>query len=179
MDAHARLTRTTVALHWLIAIAMIGSLILGLVVEEMERGPDKFMLIGLHKSVGVLVLVVAAYRFIWRLREGFPKRLTPVADWQERVTSVVHWLLLLGTLLLPLSGIAMSVGGGYPVGVFGFELIAGGDKNELLGEAGHIVHGLGGKIMIAAVLLHVAASFKHALVTRDGTLRRILGGTAG
>ena len=58
MDSRSQFTKTTVALHWIIALAVIGSLILGMYVEDLPRGTEKFELIGLHKSVGVLVLVV-------------------------------------------------------------------------------------------------------------------------
>ncbi|WP_290700775.1 cytochrome b [Amphritea sp.] len=175
MDSRSQLTKTTVVLHWIIAIAVIGSLIFGLYIEDLPRGADKFELIGLHKSVGVLVLVVALYRLAWRIRNRLPERLTPVAAWQEKITTVVHVILLAGTVMMPISGILMSIGGGHSVAVFGFELIASGDESELLGELGHAMHGLGGKVMIAAVALHVAASAKHHFVTKDGTLQRILG----
>ncbi|MBR9868008.1 MAG: cytochrome b [Oceanospirillales bacterium] len=175
MDSRSQFTKTTVVLHWIIAIAVIGSLMLGLYVEDLPRGAEKFELIGLHKSVGVLVLVVAFYRLIWRIRNRLPERLSPVAQWQEKVTTVVHLILLAGTLLMPLSGMLMSIGNGHPVAVFGLEFIAGGDENELFGVMGEGMHGLGANVMIAAIALHVAASVKHHLLTRDGTLQRMLG----
>jgi len=175
MDSRSQFTKTTVALHWIIALAVIGSLILGMYVEDLPRGTEKFELIGLHKSVGVLVLFVALYRLIWRIRNRMPERLSPVAAWQEKVTTLVHLILLAGTLLMPLSGILMSMGGGHPVALFGVELIAGGDENELLEVMGESMHGLGGNVMIAAIALHVVASVKHHLLTRDGTLQRMLG----
>lgn len=175
MDSKAQLTKTTVILHWLIAIAMIGSLAFGLYLEELPRSPDKGMLIGIHKSVGVLILAFALYRIVWRMINRFPDRLSSVPQWQEKVTKIVHLFLLAGTLFMPISGVMMSVGGGHPVAVFGFELIAAGAENELLGQIGHAIHGLGGKLLILAVALHLLASFKHALFTRDGTMKRILG----
>lgn len=175
MDSRSQFTKTTVALHWIIALAVISSLILGMYVEDLPRGAEKFELIGLHKSVGVLVLFVALYRLIWRIRNRMPERLSPVAAWQEKVTTLVHLILLAGTLLMPLSGILMSMGGGHPVALFGVELIAGGDENELLEVMGESMHGLGGNVMIAAIALHVVASVKHHLLTRDGTLQRMLG----
>lgn len=175
MDSRSQLTKMTVALHWVIAIAVIGSLGIGMYMEDLPRSPEKFELLGLHKSVGVLVLIVALYRLVWRIRNGLPEALSPAAAWQEKAATVVHVVLLAGTVLMPISGIVMTVGGGYPVAVFGFELIAKGAENELMGELGHIMHGLGGKVMIAAVLLHVAATAKHHFVTKDGTLQRMLG----
>ncbi len=175
MDSRTQLTKTTVALHWIIAIAMMGSLAFGLYIEDLPRGSEKIELISLHKSVGMLVLLTALYRLVWRIRNRMPEHLLPVAAWQEKVATLVHLLLLAGTVLMPISGMLISIGGGYSIGVFGFELIAASDKQEWLGDAGKIMHGLGGKIMIAAIVLHVAAAFKHHLVTKDGTLQRMLG----
>lgn len=175
LDSRTQLTKMTVSLHWVIAIAVLGSLFFGMYLEDLPRSQEKGALIGIHKSVGMLVLFVALYRIYWRLKNSFPERLTPVASWQEKVTSIVHTLLLATTVLMPVSGVIMSVGGGYPVGIFGVELIAAGAENELLGRIGHILHGVGGKVMLFAVAIHVLASIKHAVVTRDGTLQRILG----
>ncbi|WP_417227750.1 cytochrome b [Amphritea sp.] len=175
MDSRTQFTKTTVFLHWIIALAIIGSLIFGMYLEDLPRSPDKGALVGIHKSIGVLILLVALYRIYWRIRNGFPQRLTPVEQWQEKVATIVHLTLLAGTVLMPISGILMTVGNGYPVAVFGLNLIPGGDKIELLADAGHIVHGLGAKVMIAAVLLHVAAAVKLQLSTKDGSLARMFG----
>ncbi len=77
---------------------------------------------------------------------------------------------------MPISGFMMTIGGGYPVGIFGFELIAHSeDKIEILSEAGHLIHGLGGKLLIALILLHAVAAIKHERLDKDGTLSRMLG----
>ncbi|MBU2967356.1 cytochrome b [Amphritea sp. 2_MG-2023] len=175
MDSRAQLTKTTVFLHWIIALAIIGSLGFGLYLEDLPGSPDKGALIGIHKSIGVLILVVALYRIYWRIRNGFPQRLTPVADWQEKAATLVHLILLAGTVLMPISGIFMSVGGGHSVAVFGLEVIPAQGEIEWMGDLGHLLHGLGGKIMIAAILLHVAAAVKLWLFTKDSTMQRMLG----
>ncbi|MES9855083.1 MAG: cytochrome b/b6 domain-containing protein [Sedimenticola sp.] len=70
----------------------------------------------------------------------------------------------------------MSIGGGYPVGVFGFEIIARSeDKIEILSKIGHVIHGLGGKLLIALILLHIVGAIKHERIDKDGTLSRMLG----
>jgi cytochrome b561 len=46
---------------------------------------------------------------------------------------------------------------------------------EWVEKLGHIGHGLGSKLLMLALFLHVAASFKHMLLTKDGTMARIFG----
>ncbi|MEH6650872.1 MAG: cytochrome b/b6 domain-containing protein [Motiliproteus sp.] len=84
MDTRSKLSHPTVFLHWLIAFAMIGSLAFGLYLEELPRSPDKGALIGIHKSVGVLILLFAAYRVLHRLRNKLPKPLTVTPRWQQK-----------------------------------------------------------------------------------------------
>ena len=49
----------------------------------------------------------------------------------------------------------MAIGGDHPVGVFGLEIIATGDKVPTLEQAGHIKHSLGSKPVMLFLVLHV------------------------
>jgi len=69
----------------------------------------------------------------------------------------------------------MSLGGGYPVALFGLELISGGAGNEQLSDIGHVIHGLEGKFFILVIILHIVATLKHEWIDKDGTLKRMLG----
>ena len=48
----------TKMIHWLMAIIIIGLLVVGTLLENMANGPEKFELMDLHKSVGVLALLL-------------------------------------------------------------------------------------------------------------------------
>lgn len=175
-DTHAQFSVLTIFLHWLLAIAMISMLAFGLYLHELPRSPDKGFLIGIHKSVGVLILLVAIFRVYWRHHNGFPKPLSVLTKLQHFLAKLTHWLLLLGTLLMPISGIMMSVGSGRAVAVFGLEIIAAPDnKTPWISELGHIVHSLGGKVLIAFIILHIVAAIKHQWLDKDGTLSRMFG----
>ncbi len=176
-DQRERLSRTTVILHWLIGLTIIGMLAFGLWIEDMERGPEKGAMIGIHKSIGVLVLVAATLRLFWRLGNGFPVALSVMKLWERFAAHAVHWTLLLATLAMPLSGILMSWAGGHDVAVFGFTVLEGGEKNETLGTIGHTIHSIGSKVFIAIIVIHIAAALKHHFINKDGTLRRMLGRT--
>ena len=177
-DTFEKFTLTTVSLHWIIAIGIIAMLAFGLVIEDMPRSPEKGELIGLHKSFGVLIFVLAVARIGWRVRNKFPEPLSLMPNWQEKLAKITHWVLILGTVLMPISGVFMSIGGGHSVGIFGLELIAGSeDKIEVLSEIGKVMHGLGGKLLIGFIILHFAGALKHQFIDKDGTLQRMLGKT--
>lgn len=176
MDAQDKLSQTTVAFHWFLGVSIIALIAFGIYVENLADSPQKGDLIGIHVSVGVLVFGLAAFRMIWRIKNGLPEPLTPSPRWQELTAKSVHVVLLAGTVLLPISGVMMSVGGGHGVAVFGVELIAGlAEKDEILSQVGHVVHEWGGKLMIAAILLHVVGALKHHFVDKDATLLRMFG----
>lgn len=174
--SYEKLPTMTVALHWIIALAIIAMLAMGIYVEDLPRSPEKGELIALHKSIGVIILLLAMLRVLWRLVSKYPEPLGQMSKGQEIIAKLTLLVLILGTVLLPLSGIVMSIGGGRSVAVFGIELIAGtGEKIEILSQIGHVMHGLGGKLLIAFVLLHVVGAIKHEHFDKDGTLSRMLG----
>ncbi|MEZ5525501.1 MAG: cytochrome b [Pseudomonadales bacterium] len=180
-DTRNQLSGLSVVLHWGVGLAVIGMLALGIYMEETET----HSLYGLHKSIGVVVLVAALARVLWRYLNRWPSALSEDGALLRFVAKLAHWVLLLGTVLMPLSGLVMSVAGGHSVPFFGLELIAGNPdpadptkalpRNEALAGFAHASHGIIANVVIAVLLLHIAGAFKHHLINKDGTLRRMLG----
>lgn len=169
------LSLQTIVLHWTTGLMFIAIFILGLYMVELPKGPDKFELIGLHKSLGALILIIAITRIVWRIKEGAIKPASIGSAWQNRLANIIHGLLMLATLTMPLSGIAMSVGGGRGADIFGWQLIAKGDSIPWLQELGSMVHGLSVNIIIALLTLHILGAIKHQIIDRDNTMARMLG----
>ncbi|WP_194435479.1 cytochrome b [Vibrio fluminensis] len=165
----------TIALHWITGLAFIGVFALGLYMGELTPETGKFQIMGIHKSLGALILIVALIRIVWRLKEGSIPPASPVAVWQDKLAKAIHGILMLATIAMPISGLAMSVGGGRGADIFGWQFIAEGDKIVWLQELGGSIHGLSVNIIIAALVLHIAGAIKHQLVEKDGTISRMLG----
>ena len=162
--------------HWLTAIVMIGMLVFGLYLENAEIAKaDKGALIGLHKAIGVAFLAFVVWRIGHRLAQGFPEPAAPASPSMERLARIAHWGLLASILIMPVSGVLMSLFGGHAIDVFGLFTIPTPGKVEAIGGAAHLVHGLAGKLTIALILLHVAAALKHHILDKDATLSRMLG----
>jgi len=174
--SYEKIPAITIGLHWIIAIAIIAMLAFGIYVEDLPRSPEKGDLMAIHKSIGVLILVLALIRIAWRVISKYPEAPGQMSKWQEIIAKLTLLVLILGTVMLPVSGIVMSIGGGHGLAVFGIELIArSGEKMETLLNIGHIMHGLGGKLLIAFIVLHIAGAIKHEHIDKDGTLSRMLG----
>ena len=180
-DTLQKLSTTTVFLHWIVALFMIVLMGVGWYMAETKT----YALYGLHKSFGVVIAVFVLWRVIHRLINGMPKPLGQQGAGLNALASLVHWVLLIGTVLFPLSGMMMSVMGGHGLQLFGLELIANnpdlanpGKNLPLDGDMARNarqVHGLLLWVMLTAIVLHVAGALKHHLVDKDGTLKRIMG----
>ena len=175
-DTQNRLSPTTIGLHWLIAILIIGMLALGLYLDDLPKGSQKESLVQIHKAIGFIVLIFAAVRFVRRIMIGFPPHVFDAAykSYEIAMARVVHWLLLLGSVIMPISGMVTSLVGGHDIDVFGLFTIPGlAEKHESFAEAAFIVHAVTAKILMAAIVLHIAGAFKHYLLDKDHTLQRI------
>ncbi len=180
-DTKDKLSRLTIALHWLVGITIIGLIAVGIYMTENEA----FALYPIHKSIGVLVFALVVWRVVWRAMNGWPRSVGDYSTLERISAKVVHWTLIVGTVLFPISGFIMSAAGGHGVAVFGLELVAANPDPANPGEVialnggmaqfARTLHGVLGNVMIAAILLHIAGAFKHHLFDRDGTLRRMLG----
>lgn len=181
-DSREQLSPLSVALHWIIGLTMIGMVIFGLVLEDMNPADaagkaSKGYLIGIHKSIGVLVLVFAAWRIARRMRLGMPQHVGVYKAWEQTLAKVIHYFLLLATLLLPLSGILYSIGSARSIEVFGVTIIPKLllAKDPMLANIGIWTHAILGKLILVAIALHIAGALKHHIVDKDGTLRRMMG----
>jgi len=177
-DTEYRLDKITITTHWIIAVAIIGMLVFGLYLENLPRSPGKGSLIQIHKAIGVIVLLVASFRFARRIVIGFPPHVfgANYKMYDIIISKATYWVLLIGMIAMPISGMVMSLAGGHDINVFGIVTIPGFEvENESLAAFARNVHAIGSKILIAAIILHLAGAFKHHLIDKDNALRRMLG----
>lgn len=163
------------ALHWFMAALILGVMVLGLVVEEMPKGPERTGLMNWHQSFGVVVLALVALRLAWRLVNPVPRPLgSPLT---QRLASLVHWLLYALLIVQPLSGLVQVQAAGHTLALFGsFELPQLIAENKALTEILEEVHETVWIVLAVAVAGHAAAALKHHFIDRDKTLVRMLRG---
>lgn len=161
-------------IHWTTALLILGLLCMGYFMDGMSPGPDKIKLFGLHKSFGILVLMLAATRVLWRVISPAPKSLSTHAVWEKGLSHLAHLLLYIAIFAMPLSGWVMSSAGDFPNSFFGlFEMPDIVAKNEELFRSSRFAHGTIALVLLAVVALHMAGAFKHHFIDRDETLRRM------
>lgn len=102
--AAQRYTRTQIVLHWLIALAIITMLGIGLYMVGLPKGlPFKSNLINFHKSLGMTVFLLVLIRIVVRLVKGRPP-LPPMQAWQRAAAGMTQGLLYVAMIGMPLTG---------------------------------------------------------------------------
>lgn len=165
--------------HWIVSLAFFGMLAVGFYLEyggltRETRGP----IMALHKATGTILLLVVAWRVIWRIRQGFPAPLAGMAAWQSTASRLVHGGLLFAIVLMPLSGVLRSLLGGRPIDIYGLFLVPPIGKIEGFSDIAGLVHTVTAYALVALITLHVAAALKHLIVDKDATVQRMLTGKA-
>jgi len=162
------------ALHWLMALLILGLLCIGFFMTGMEDSPAKGSVFMLHKSFGILVLMLVGLRILWKTASKQPEHIPTHAAWERGLSTLVHILLYVGMIGMPLSGWVMSSAADYPVPFFGlFNLPSFVPKSEALYEAASTGHEVTGFALVAAIGLHYLGAAKHHLLDRDETLPRM------
>lgn len=166
-----RYNNLAVILHWAIALLIIGLLILGWFLEDIPKGPLRKELFNLHKSLGLLVLVLFIVRVYWRTRSLIPEHV-PGSAHQVQAAKIAHVLIYILMGLVP--AIAL-VAGTFNRGIDFFTwhidpiFTVNKDLAHLLMEW----HGWLAYTLAAFVVLHILAALWHQFFRKDRILRRM------
>jgi cytochrome b561 len=175
MTVPTRYTRTAIALHWLIAVLLLGQFAFGWLLEDIPRGtPARGYYVNLHKSTGVLLGLLILLRIGWRLGHRAPPLPAEMSHWQRRVARLSHLALYLCMLLLPLTGYLGSNFSKHGINFFNVVKWAPwGRDDKFLYTIFNQAHQVTALVLAAFVVLHLLAVAKHALLDRDQVLSRM------
>jgi cytochrome b561 len=171
-----RYTATAKWLHWLMAILIIGTFLLGLTMTDMPGiTPTKLKYFNWHKWAGVTVLALATLRLLWRLSHAAPPLPNSMPRWQKLVAEITHYLLYALIFAVPLSGYFYSLAAGFKVVYLGLlPLPVLIDPNPELKVQLKTLHYLLNIGLATLVTAHVGAALQHHFIHRDTVLTRML-----
>jgi cytochrome b561 len=186
-----RYTAVAIVLHWLIALAVLAMIPMGLWMSEAITDPAQqqaaYRIFQLHKSIGFAILALTLVRLAWRLGHPVPALPSAMPPWERfgaRATHAAFYALL---ILMPLTGWAYvstgwSVGYDQPLnvatswfGLFGIPHLPGfadaaAEVKRTVAFRSMGAHSLMGLGAIILVVLHIGAALKHQLKDKDGVV---------
>ncbi|MDX8399891.1 MAG: cytochrome b [Gallionellaceae bacterium] len=164
-----------IAMHWLVAIAIVGSVGVGLYMHELPLTPHKLQIYAWHKWAGVTIFMLVIFRLGWRLSHRPPGAPVGMSTWQYVLAEMTHRLIYFLMIAIPLSGWLMSSAKGFQTVYFGVlplpDLLM---KDKELGNALAVVHMVLNFTLIGLVVGHAGAAIKHHFIDRDNVLIRML-----
>ncbi|HZZ12493.1 MAG TPA: cytochrome b [Paraburkholderia sp.] len=171
-----RYSGPAIALHWLIAVLIIGGFYLGWIMTDIPGfTPTKLKYFSWHKWIGVTIFVLAVVRVLWRATHRAPALDDATPTWQKAAAHLVHGVLYALMLAIPLSGYFYSSAAGIQVvylGIVPLPTLIGPD--QALKASLRTVHVLLNYTLLVLVGLHVLAALKHQFIDRDGLLARMM-----
>ena len=159
--------------HWIMAVIIIFNFILALILDDFPKGPMRSFLFSIHKSTGILVIILLIPRLLWRLVNTVPVSLGNVKT-LNKLSKYVHYFFYFILLVVVLSGWTYSSARSGPFEVFGlFTAPALIENNQVVASIAKEIHGISVYIFITVLGIHVLASLLHHYIFKDKTLKRM------
>lgn len=165
-----RYGKLATGLHWIVAVATIAQLGLGLATAAAADDAHRTALLRIHAPLGALILVLTAIRIVWWLLDRRPSDPPGQALWQSRMARTAHRLLVLITVIAAVSGMGLLVRSGANHIIFG---AAAGPLPDFAPFFQRTVHGAATALLLALLGLHVLAALYHQFYRRDRLFARI------
>ena len=167
-------TATAIAVHWVMAIGLVGLFIFGLYMADLPVSPAKLKYYSWHKWAGVTLFALLVFRIVWRATHRPPELPAHMSRGEQFVAHAGHAALYLLMIAVPLSGWLMSSAKGFQTVWFGVlpipDLIG---KDKATGELLALVHKSLNLLFVAVIVGHVGAALKHHFIDKDGLLDRM------
>jgi cytochrome b561 len=161
-------------IHWLMALLIITLLAVGLWMSGLPNEyPGKYDVYALHKSFGVIALLLIVVRISVRMRSKVPALPKEINKFDTGLSAITIFVLYACMFAMPMSGYLMSTFGGHPVHLFGLELPSVVSQNPDMGKFFWNVHGYAGYVLIVFIGLHILGSLKHIAVEKVNLFKRM------
>ncbi|WP_262694335.1 cytochrome b [Kordiimonas aquimaris] len=162
------------AMHWIMAVLLIGLVAFGLYMSDMPRGDEKSALIRLHASAGVLAVLLLAVRFGWRMFNTAPRAFSENKT-QARLAHIVHmgFYVFVATQVITGSMSLMTVGWDVPFFDL-FSIPTPFERDIPRHQFWEGLHVASWYMLAVLFLLHIGGVVYHQIVKKRSVLKRML-----
>jgi cytochrome b561 len=173
--APQRYAPTAIALHWIVGLAVLGMIGLGVWMINLPKGvgPFRAEMYNLHKSIGMTVGLLVFARLAWRVTHTAPPLPAALRRWQVLASRFTHNALYVCIVIQPVTGVLGSLFSPYPIKYFGRMLPFGSWDVPAAKEFLGVVHLANAALLAVLILVHLAAVLYHLCIARDAIFRRM------
>jgi cytochrome b561 len=177
MNNPVRYNNLAIALHWVLAVALVYQIALGLWMVGIPKSPPGLRAewFNWHKSIGLSLGLAIVLRGLWRLKSGAPSFPAGLPAWQTSLANINHVLLYGCMVLMPLSGLLGSMFSPYPIKFFGIVMPKLLTASPPLKELMSTLHFVASRVFMFAISLHILAAIWH-LLKGDDVFARMMPG---
>lgn len=170
-----RYAPTAIALHWIVGLAVLGMIGLGVWMINLPKGvgPFRAEMYNLHKSIGMTVGLLVFARLAWRVTHTAPPLPAALRHWQVLASRFTHDALYVCIVIQPVTGVLGSLFSPFPIKYFGRALPFGSWDVPAAKEFLGVVHLANATLLAVLILVHLAAVFYHLCIPRDAIFRRM------
>ena len=153
------------------AVIILGMLGSGLYMVGLTWGDEKQNFYFLHKSVGLVILMLIVMRILVRTYTSVPYQDKTLLG---KLASFAHFGLYVLMLSMPFSGVVMSWAGGHDIPFFSWFSIAGAsEKLPEVASFANRTHEILGYCFLALIGLHILGFLVHWLIKKENRLERM------
>lgn len=162
----ARYHPLLVTFHWVIALLVFTALAAGFFIKGLPNEPTKWMPLGIHMTIGRVILVLMVARLVTRFLTKKPAPADTGNALLNRAAGLVHALLYIGVIAMAVAGLGTVAqaglnqpGASLPADFFAFPARYG--------------HGYTAIVLLVLIAGHVGAWGYHQFIKQDNLFARM------
>ncbi len=160
--------------HWVISVLILTLLAVGFWMARLpEDYPGLRDIFDIHKSFGVIVLILVVLRILNRLKSKVPALPREVNKFYANLSAITILALYVCMVCQPIAGYFMSTFSGKVVTIFGLPVPSLVEKDAAMGKFFFEVHASIGIALVVLITLHIAGTAKHYVVDKVNLLKRM------
>jgi cytochrome b561 len=162
-------------IHWASGLMLLAMICSGFYMVSLDRAVSyKYNIYHIHKSIGVLVLMILIIRIIVRLSSKIPQLPNEVSKIEQIISKLAHFILYAGFLAVAASGFLMAdASPGKAVPLFGWSLPNLFGKSKDLARTLHSIHVVLPYWVLGVVGLHILGAIKNIICYKTYKFKRI------
>lgn len=165
------------AAHWVTATLVLCLIPIGLFMQTLPTASsERAAFVAVHETLGITVLVLVLVRITWLARSAPPRLSQSLRRWERSLARITHPAGYALIILLPLTGILLTVFKGIPLELYGWDVSLPVTPAPPLGELWPTLHNqILPALFYVFITLHLGAVLKHHFISRrTEDVRRML-----